>query len=201
MVAVVEYGAGNIRSVLNALHALGEEATMVSRAEDIGDADRVILPGVGAFGDCMRRLDERGFAEALPRLAGAGRPLLGICLGMQLLATRSFEHGEHAGLDLIAGEVRRIEPDGDARVPHIGWNAVDRRRPGGLLGDEEGEQTFYFVHSFHLETRDPAAVTGTTTHGGTLTAVVEQAHVGGCQFHPEKSQDDGLALLRRFLDT
>lgn len=200
MVAVVEYGAGNIRSVLNALHALGEEATMVSRAEDIGDADRVILPGVGAFGDGIRRLDERGFAEALPQLAHAGRPLLGICLGMQLLASRSFEHGEHAGLDLIPGDVRRIEPEGELRVPHIGWNAVQRRRSSELLGEEDGEQTFYFVHSFHLDARDPDVVSGTVSYGGLLAAVVEREHVSGCQFHPEKSQHDGLALLRRFLD-
>ncbi len=199
MVAVVEYGMGNIRSVLNALEAIGAQARPVSAASDLDDAERIILPGVGAFPHGMRHLDERGFAEALLKHVDVGTPLLGICLGMQLLGTRSFEHGEHPGLGLIAGEVKRLQPEGDLRVPHVGWNNVERRGVSRLLGDEH-EPTFYFVHSFELHPEDPSVVIGAAPYGSPVTAVVEDQQVLGCQFHPEKSQADGLALLRRFLD-
>ncbi len=198
MVAVVEYGMGNIRSVLNALEAIGAQARPVSAASDLDDAERIILPGVGAFPHGMRHLDERGFAEALLKHVDVGTPLLGICLGMQLLGTRSFEHGEHPGLGLIAGEVERLRPEGDLRVPHVGWNNVERQGDSRLLGDDP-EPTFYFVHSFELRPEDPLVVTGTAPYGSAVTAVVEDEHVLGCQFHPEKSQHDGLELLRRFL--
>ncbi len=199
MVAVVEYGMGNIRSVLNALEAIGAQARPVSTASDLDGAERIILPGVGAFPHGMRHLDERGFAEALLKHVDVGTPLLGICLGMQLLGTRSFEHGEHPGLGLIAGEVKRLQPEGDLRVPHVGWNNVERRGVSRLLGDEH-EPTFYFVHSFELHPEDPSVVIGAAPYGSPVTAVVEDQQVLGCQFHPEKSQADGLALLRRFLD-
>jgi glutamine amidotransferase len=197
MIAVVDYGMGNIRSVLNALEAIGAAAELVSDASKLGGAERIILPGVGAFGDGMRRLDEQGFTEALPGRVLAGTPLLGICLGMQLLGARSFEHGEHSGLGLMAGEVRRLEPGNDLRVPHIGWNLVERQGTSRLLGDEP-DPTFYFVHSFELHP-EGSVVTGTAPYGSPVTAVVEDGHVLGCQFHPEKSQYDGLALLRRFV--
>jgi len=199
MVAIVDYGMGNIRSVLNALEALGADGQLVSDASKLDGADRIILPGVGAFGDGMRHLDERGFTEALPECVRSGTPLLGICLGMQLLATRSFEHGEHPGLGLVPSDVRLLEPGGDLRVPHIGWNVVERRRESCLLGDEP-DPTFYFVHSFELHPDNLDVVTGTAPYGAPVTAVVEDEHVLGCQFHPEKSQHDGLALLRRFLE-
>jgi len=190
MVAIVDYGMGNIRSVLNALEALGAEGQLVSDASKLDGADRIILPGVGAFGDGMRHLDERGFTEGLPERVRSGTPLLG---------TRGFEHGEHPGLGLLAGDVVRLDPGSDLRVPHIGWNLVERRGESRLLGDEP-DPTFYFVHSFQLHPDNPDVITGTTPYGFPVTAVIEDEQVLGCQFHPEKSQHDGLALLRRFLD-
>jgi glutamine amidotransferase len=199
VIAVLDYGMGNLRSVLNALESLEVEAFLADSPDAVGDADRLILPGVGAFGDGMRNLRDRGFVEAMPDLVAGGRPLLGICLGMQLLATVSEEHGEHEGLGLIPGAVRRLETSRALRVPHVGWNAVLPRRASVLLGDGDAEQTFYFVHSYHLIPDDPDTVTGVAQYGIDVTAVVERDHVMGAQFHPEKSQRDGLALLGRFL--
>jgi imidazole glycerol-phosphate synthase subunit HisH len=204
MIAVLDYGMGNLRSVLNALEAIGQEAFLAPSPAAVGEADRLILPGVGAFGDGMRNLRERGFVEAMPDLLAGGRPMLGICLGMQLLATVSEEHGEHDGLGLIPGAVTRLAPDGGLRVPHVGWNTVAARNGAGtLLGQPEtegdAELTFYFVHSYHFVPEDESVVTGVAEYGSDVTAVVERDRVMGTQFHPEKSQRDGLALLRRFV--
>jgi glutamine amidotransferase len=190
---------GNLRSVLNALEAIGVEAYLAPSPEAVGDAERLILPGVGAFGDGMRNLRERGFVEALPDLLAGGRPLLGLCLGMQMLASSSDEHGHHEGLGLIPGEVRRLSPGDGLRVPHVGWNSVQAKNVSTLLGDDAAaEQTFYFVHSYHFIAERPEDVTGVSDYGADVTAVVERGNVMGTQFHPEKSQRDGLALLRRF---
>ena len=198
MIGVVDYGMGNLRSVLNALEAVDAPARLVSTPAQAREAERLILPGVGAFGAAMERLDEQGFSEALPNLVAAGRPLLGICLGMQLLAERSTEHGEHSGLGLVAGDVARIETDPSLRVPHVGWNDVNVVRDTRLLAGLPDAPTFYFVHSYVFETSDPSAVTATCDYGRPLTACVEGDGVFGAQFHPEKSQRDGLALLRNF---
>ena len=201
MIAVIDYGMGNVRSVLNALEHLGTDARLVGDANDLGSYGGLLLPGVGAFGDGMRALDERNFTQALPRAAERGQPLLGICLGMQLLASRSYEHGEHSGLELIPGEVVKLDPPGALRVPHVGWNTVERHGEGTLLGDgEDGELTYYFVHSFEYRPEDQTVVTGTADYGRPVTAVLERDNVVGTQFHPEKSQKDGLALLERFLN-
>jgi imidazole glycerol-phosphate synthase subunit HisH len=189
---------GNLRSVLNALEAIGVDAYLAPSPEAVADAERLILPGVGAFGDGMRNLRERGFVDAMPDLLDGGRPLLGICLGMQMLASVSEEHGEHEGLGLVPGTVRRLEPGGGLRVPHVGWNAVHPRGGTTLLGDGPDEQTFYFVHSYHFVAEQPGDVTGVADYGTEVAAVVERGTVMGAQFHPEKSQRDGLALLRRF---
>jgi glutamine amidotransferase len=200
MIVIVDYGMGNLRSVLNALEALGAQAQISSDPAALTAAERIVLPGVGAFGEAMHRLRERGLVEALTREVGQGKPILGLCLGMQLLAERGLEHGEHAGLGWIAGEVRRLEPPDPAlRVPHIGWNEVTTRPPSRLLAGIPDGSTFYFVHSYHLLPRDQTCVTGTCDYGGPLVAVVEQGHVMGTQFHPEKSQKAGLQLLRNFL--
>jgi glutamine amidotransferase len=199
VIAVIDYGMGNLRSVLNALEAIEAEARLVATPDAAAEADRMILPGVGAFGDGMRNLRERGFVEALPDLVARGRPLLGLCLGMQMLADASEEHGEHEGLGLIRGVVRRLRPADGLRVPHVGWNSVQPRNRSVLLGDDAGaEQTFYFVHSYHFSAERPEDVTGISDYGAEVTAVVERGNVMGTQFHPEKSQRDGLALLRRF---
>src|SRR5687768_16278181 len=180
MIGVLDYGMGNVRSVLNALEFLGAEAELVADAAAAERAERLILPGVGAFGAAMERLDERGLSEALPGLIGAGRPLLGICLGMQLLADASSEHGEHRGLGLIAGRVDRLEV-APLRVPHVGWNELQVKHQTELLAGLPEAPTFYFVHSFEFRPADDAAVTGTTGYGADVTAVVEDGHVLGAQ--------------------
>ena len=200
MIVVVDYGMGNVRSVVNALAALGAEAQVSSSPAALDAAERLILPGVGAFGEAMRRIGERGLVEPLERQVARGKPILGICLGMQLLAALGWEHGAHRGLGWIAGQVRRLEPaDPSLRVPHIGWNEVTPGAPGRLLAGVPAGSTFYFVHSYHFVPEDPERVTGHCDHGGRFAAVVEWGHVVGTQFHPEKSQQAGLLLLKNFL--
>src|SRR4051794_21129754 len=168
---------GNLRSVLNALEAIGVEARLAPSPEAVGDAERLILPGVGAFGDGMRNLRERGFVEAMADLLDGGRPLLGICLGMQMLASASEEYGRHDGLGLISGTVRRLNPGDGLRVPHVGWNAVRPRGTSALLGDGPDEQTFYFVHSYHFVAERAEDVTGVAEYGSEIAAVVERGRV------------------------
>jgi imidazole glycerol-phosphate synthase subunit HisH len=199
VIGVIDYGMGNLRSVLNAVEHLGGDAVLVSSPADADQAEKLILPGVGAFGVGMQNLDRLGFAEALPHLARSGRPLLGICLGMQLLASTGTEHGRHDGLGLVPGLVERIDVDGDLRIPHVGWNAIDSRRESALFEGLSQEPTFYFVHSYELRPDDPEALTATTDYGGEVTACVQADGIFGVQFHPEKSQADGLRLLENFL--
>ncbi len=198
---IFDYGMGNLRSVANAFEALSANVVISSRVEDLAVAQRIVLPGVGAFGEAMRRLRA---SDALPHLRAEvlqkRKPFLGICLGMQLLAHRSFEHGEHEGLGWIAGEVHRIEPtDAGLRVPHIGWNEVKPCRESPMLLDLPASPSFYFVHSYHFVVKDAVHVVGTCDYGRPLAAVVQAEHVWGTQFHPEKSQKAGLGLLRNFL--
>ena len=207
MICIVDYGMGNLQSVANALEAIGAKAQISSDPAVLRAADKLILPGVGAFGEAMARLRERDLINPLDEeVKELHKPILGICLGMQLLADVSFEHGEHRGLGWIPGEVRRIDAAGPRtheghalRVPHIGWSAVVTHGRSALLEKMPPEPTFYFVHSFQLVAKDPAVVTGTCDYGGPLTAVVEHGHVLGTQFHPEKSQKAGLQLLRNFV--
>lgn len=201
--ALIDYGAGNLHSVANALRAAGATDLVVTDSADVvRAADRIVLPGVGSFRACAEGL------RALPGMVAAmtervqvgGAPFLGICVGMQLLATRGLEHGVTRGLDWIAGEVRRIErTDPAIKVPHMGWNDVapGRKDPAsGLI--EPGEA--YFLHSYHFQPDDGASVAAMTDHGGGLVAAVAQDNVVGVQFHPEKSQGYGLSLLARFLE-
>ncbi len=199
MIAVVDYGMGNQRSVLNALDSIGAPAQLVAAPEAVVAADRVVLPGVGAFRDAIAALRERGLAQAVRDAATTGRPLLGLCLGMQLLATRSSEFGEHQGLDLIPGSVERLQTAPGLRIPHVGWNDLAVQRPDDpILGALGPEPTFYYVHSYEFRPDDPASVTGVTDYGRAVTATVGEGNVFGVQFHPEKSGADGLALLRAF---
>ena len=198
MIAVVDYGMGNQRSVLNALDAIGAPAELVSDPATLLRAERIVLPGVGAFRDAIAALRERGLAQAVRDAAAAGRPILGLCLGMQLLATRSHEFGEHDGLDLIAGSIERIRTEPGLRIPHVGWNDLEVRRPDAILGGLGPEPTFYYVHSYEFLPDDPGMVTGVTDYGRAVTATVGAGNVFGVQFHPEKSAVDGLALLRGF---
>jgi glutamine amidotransferase len=203
VLALIDYGAGNLHSVANALRAAGAPKVTVTADPDVvRAADRIVLPGVGSFGACMQGLKAiTHLVEAMAeRVHVGGAPFLGICVGMQLLATRGLEHGETPGLDWIAGEVRLIErTDPAIKVPHMGWNDV-ALTPHAPAGDmiEPGEA--YFLHSYHLVPDDGHDVAAMTDHGGGLVAAVARDNVIGVQFHPEKSQAYGLALLARFLE-
>lgn len=197
-VALIDYGAGNLRSAENALRAAGAASvTVTADPEAVRRAERIVLPGVGAFGQCIGAVRAiPGLEEALGEAVIArGRPFLGICVGMQLLATTGHEFGTHAGLGWIPGQVRRLEPANPGlRVPHMGWNEVAVRRAGLV---EQGWA--YFVHSYAFLADDGADVLATTDHGGPVTAAVGRGPILGVQFHPEKSQSWGLAFLARFL--
>ena len=189
---MVDMGVSNIRSVAEAFRRVGAEVKVTSSTEEVAEAEALVLPGVGAFGDGMASLREHGLVEPIRQHVADGRPLLGICLGMQLLADDSEEHGRSEGLGLVPGRVRRLAPaDRTLRVPNMGWCDV-RFRDGR-------EDCLYFAHSFHLECRDEEDVAGTIDYGGNVVAAVERGRVLGLQFHPEKSQDAGLDVLARFL--
>lgn len=222
MIAVIDYDAGNIRSVMNALKKQGCEAVLTDSPQEIRAADHVILPGVGAFGDAMEKLDRRGLVDVIRGTVKAGTPLLGICLGQQLLFDSSEETPGAEGLGLIHGTCRRI-PDGGARVPvsgniladsasdchrerglgikvpQIGWNDLSYPRPGRLFADVPEHSYVYFVHSYYVVPDDPGVVTAVTEYGAELTASVEQGNLFACQFHPEKSAEVGQQILRNFL--
>ncbi len=198
-IVVVDYGMGNLRSVANALEAVGATVRISADPSDLRRADGIVLPGVGAFGDGMHNVRERGFVKALEReVLERKTPLLGLCLGMQLLATRGTEHGDSAGLGLIPGTVVRMEANG-VRVPHVGWNDVRFVHTDGLYRDLDDARDFYFVHSYVVRPDDPDVVSGICRHGEEFVASVESERVFGTQFHPEKSQSAGLAVLRNFL--
>lgn len=201
-VAILDYGVGNLFSLACSLRAVGAEAEVTRDQEALRRADRLLLPGVGAFGDAARKLRESGLAEPLREEAARGKPVLGICLGMQLLFERSFEYGEHQGLGLIPGSVRPIAgaiPPG-LKIPHIGWNALHLVRGGGALFSKVRDGDYvYFVHSYAAFGCE-GCVTATTEYGAELTAAVERGPVFGCQFHPEKSGAVGLRILRAFCE-
>jgi glutamine amidotransferase len=198
--ALIDYGAGNLHSVANALKAAGaSDVAITADPAVVLGADRIVLPGVGSFKACAEGLRGCAGLEAAltERVLGAGVPFLGICVGMQLLATRGVEHGITPGLGWIPGEVRLIEPaTPDIKIPHMGWNDVVARPQAALV--ESGEA--YFLHSYHFVADDPAHVLATTRHGQDLAAAVGRGNIVGTQFHPEKSQSFGLALLTRFLE-
>lgn len=196
--ALIDYGAGNLQSVRNALKAAGAEAVVTADPVIIAKADRIVLPGVGAFAACMHALSAiDGMIAALDtRVRGEGVPFLGICVGMQLLADTGIEHGTTQGLGWIGGTVRAIAPTETIKVPHMGWNDVVPVSPHPLV--EAGEA--YFLHGYHFEVADRSDVCAVTSHGDTLTAAVARGNIMGVQFHPEKSQAYGINFLKRFLE-
>lgn len=210
-VVIVDYGSGNLHSAAKAVERAAREGrapatvTVTSDAGVVAKADRIILPGVGAFADCKAGLAAvDGMIEVLEEaVLRKGRPFLGICVGMQLLATRGLEHQVTEGLGWIGGEVRRIEPkDASLKVPHMGWNTLDEARPHPLLeGIPSGPNGWhaYFVHSYHLTGLDEGCIVARTAYGGPVTAMVAKDNIAGTQFHPEKSQQLGLRLLENFL--
>ena len=207
-VVVIDYGAGNLRSVANALGVAaglngGVEVEVSSDPKVIAKAKRIVLPGVGAFGQCIGALRERdGIETALTEaVLGRGVPFLGICIGMQLLATEGHEHGVHRGLDWIDGVVTRIEPGEAAlKIPHMGWNTVAHDSDHFALAPLPTNGSGYFVHSYRFAVSDPAMILATTDYGGEIAAIVGRDNILGVQFHPEKSQAYGLAFLRGFLE-
>lgn len=199
MIAVIDYGAGNLRSVRNALAHLGAEVITVRQPEQLAGVEKIVLPGVGAFGAGMAALRAAGFEEAIKEAVAAGTPLLGICLGLQYLFESSDEMGYHTGLGLLAGRVTRFPPN-ELKVPHIGWNQLDIRRDSPLLAGIPDGAYAYFVHSYYARPADPADVIATTEYGITFASVVGRGNVFGIQCHPEKSQTVGLRILRNFIE-
>lgn len=201
MVAIIDYGVGNLFSLRSSFAAIGEQAEVTGDAARIAQADRVILPGVGAFADAYDKLCESGMDEAVRRAVKSGKPVMGICLGMQLLFERSYEYGEHPGLGLLEGEVVGMEGrlPGGLAIPHIGWNALRIKRPGGVLKYVEEGDCVYFVHSYYAE-NCAASLTATAEYGLELTAAVQRENLYGCQFHPEKSGKVGLGILLAFCE-
>jgi imidazole glycerol-phosphate synthase subunit HisH len=202
-VLVIDYGMGNLRSVGNAFRALGCEAVVSRNPNDLTRAERVVLPGVGAFGDGIRNLMVMGWIEALEKeVREKGKPFLGLCLGMHLLATTGTEHGIHRGLDWIPGIVKRIQVDDPSiRVPHIGWNDVHFKKTSCLYRGLENPQTFYFVHSFVFFPEEVSITSGICSYGIDLVASIEKDNIFATQFHPEKSQKAGIAILKNFVTT
>ncbi|HPF88901.1 MAG TPA: imidazole glycerol phosphate synthase subunit HisH [Candidatus Limiplasma sp.] len=199
MIAIIDYGVGNLYSLTCSLKHIGMEGVVTRDAETLRQADKIILPGVGAFGDAADKLHGFGLDSLVKEQAALGKPLLGICLGMQLLFDKSFEYGEHEGLGLIHGHVESMAPYvGERKVPHMGWNSLDIQKPDDplLKGIEQGAFV-YFVHSFYAADCDEALV-ATAQYGIPLTAIVRNKNVAGTQFHPEKSGEIGLKILTNF---
>lgn len=199
MTAVIDYDAGNIKSVEKALLKLGEEAVITRDRDVIRNADRVILPGVGAFGDAMNKLRFYGLEEIIHEVVAEGIPFLGICLGLQLMFERSDESDGVRGLGLLPGKVLRIPDDAGVKVPHIGWNSLRFPNKGKLFLGIPEESYVYFVHSYYLQAEDESIVTATTEYGTLIHASVEKDNIFACQFHPEKSSDVGLKILENFI--
>lgn len=201
MIALIDYGVGNLFSLQSSFAAIGQEAVVTADPEVIQKADRLILPGVGAFGDAIKKLNDTGMADLVKAQAKAGKPIMGICLGMQLLFEKSYEYGEYEGLGLIKGSVRPISEviDPSLKIPHIGWNALIFKKPSALFRCIKEGDCVYFVHSYYAA--DCAdSTTAVAEYCAELTASVESGNVYGCQFHPEKSGDVGLNILRAFCE-
>lgn len=200
MIAIIDYDAGNLRSVEKALQYLGKETIVTRDLEQIRKADKVILPGVGAFGDAMKKLQEYHLDTLIHEIADSGKPLLGICLGLQLLFEESEESPGVEGLGILEGKIRRI-PEGEGlKVPHIGWNSLHLEHNGRLFRNIPENSYVYFVHSYYLEAKDPEIVKASTEYGVHIHASVEKNNLFACQFHPEKSSETGLQILKNFAE-
>ncbi len=201
MVAIIEYGVGNLFSLKSSLDKIGVESIVTRDKEVISSADRIILPGVGAFGDAAIKLKESGLFDYLKEQALLGKPIMGICLGMQLLFEKGYEYGEHEGLGLIKGSVKPISDviDKNLKIPHIGWNALKFTKASKIFKYINDGDCVYFVHSFYACECDES-ISSVSEYGAELTASVESANVYGCQFHPEKSGDVGLNILKAFCE-
>jgi glutamine amidotransferase len=202
MIVVIDYGLGNIHSVIGAVEKLGHKAVSSSRIEDMEKADKLILPGVGAFSDGMANLKKLGLIEPLTKIVVEGKkPILGICLGCQLMCKESFEFGHHQGLGWIDASVIKLEPNKkDLRIPHVGWDELKQAKQSLLFEGIPEDALFYYTHSFHAKCHNQNLVIGECNYGGIFTAAFQDKNIFGTQFHPEKSQMHGLELLRNFLE-
>ncbi len=203
MLAIVDYSMGNLRSVQKAFERLGFPASIVRSPEEVRRADRLILPGVGAFGDAVGALEKTGLARAVKEFIAAGRPFLGICLGLQLLMEKGYEDGEYAGLGVIGGDCVRFtvdSPPWNLKVPNMGWNAIKFRSDIPLWRGIPPESYMYFVHSYHVRPRDESWIAATADYGGEFVAAIGKDNVMATQFHPEKSQSAGQMILRNFAE-
>lgn len=199
MVAIIDYGAGNLSSAKKALDYLGAESEITQDRDKILSASHVILPGVGSFGDAMNSMQERGLVETVKESALSGKPFLGICLGLQLLFEESDESPDVKGLGLLKGRIVTIPKDNGLKVPHMGWNSVELKQRNGIFDGIDDESYFYFVHSYYLKDADVDVVAGVTHYGVEIQCAVQKGNLSATQFHPEKSSKAGLKLLENFL--
>jgi len=199
MVTIIDYGSGNLRSVQKALERIGVEALISDDPQRVAESERVVLPGVGAFGDAMRELRSRGLVEPIVAHVRADKPFFGICMGLQLLFETGWEGGENHGLGLLEGDVARFEIPTGMKVPHMGWNTVTWGPAAARFAPPSGDW-YYFVHSYAARPRDPSVVAGVTDYGDEFCAAVARGRLFATQFHPEKSQETGMRLLRAFVD-
>ena len=200
MIAMIDYDAGNIKSVEKALQKLGADVVITKDPQVILSADKVILPGVGSFGDAMNNLKKYGLDEVIHRVVEKGTPFLGICLGLQLLFERSDESPEAVGLGILKGEILRIPDAEGLKIPHMGWNSLHLQNNGRLFQGLKENDYVYFVHSYYLKAEDESIVKATTNYSVNIHASVEKDNVFACQFHPEKSSDVGLKILKNFVE-
>jgi len=198
-ILIVDYGMANLRSVQKAFEKVGAAAIISSDPTQIGEADKLVLPGVGAFRDAIARLREAGFVAPIADHIKAGKPFLGICLGFQLLFTTGYEDGVYPGLDIFPGDVVRFTDMGGLKVPHMGWNQLRIRKPAPIFRDLPADPSVYFVHSYYVKPRDESIIAAETDYGDRFTSAIWHENVMATQFHPEKSQRVGLAMLRNFV--
>lgn len=200
MIAIIDYGMGNLRSVQKGFEKTGHAALVTSDAAEITAAQKVVLPGVGAFGDAMQELRRRQLIEPIREAISAGKPFLGICLGLQLLFETGLEGGRHEGLGVLPGEVVRFDLPLEYKVPHMGWNQLEIVRPAPILRGLAGGTHVYFVHSYYVVPRDREVIAAETHYGAPFTSIVWRDNLFATQFHPEKSQSDGLRMLKNFAE-
>lgn len=198
MIAIIDYGMGNLRSVSKAFEAVGHQAMVTRDLAEIRKASHVVLPGVGAFGDCMANLKRLDLVESIRSTIKSGKPFLGICLGLQLLFSESEEFGLHAGLDIIPGRVRKFDLDPSLKVPHMGWNQIKMQKTCPIFDGIADGSNWYFVHSYFVDPADRIVVATMTTYGMPFVSSIWKDNVVACQFHPEKSQASGLRLIKNF---